>query len=96
MSSLWHHVIFVGRILNMICSTSDQFKKVVQYYAIHEKRGVKFTKFDLRRVYGKCDNENCGWKIHALKTLEGNFQVHFYNPKHQCNPRFNVPNIKSS
>lgn len=59
--------------IGIIFTTRDELKKVFQNHVIHEKRGVKFTEIDLRRIYSMCGDGHYEWRIHVLKTFEGNF-----------------------
>ncbi|KAI3467885.1 hypothetical protein Pfo_024548 [Paulownia fortunei] len=73
--------------IGMIFGTKNEFRKVVQSYAIRTKRTLKFIKNDKIRVYVRCSGEEYEWKINALKMKnECNFQIREYNPNHSCLP----------
>ncbi|KAL8523599.1 hypothetical protein ACS0TY_013543 [Phlomoides rotata] len=82
--------------LSMIFSNRVDFKKVVQSHAIAAKRSVEFTKVAPERVYARCKDKECGWKLTILKLSgEETYQVRDYQPNHTCAPEFKVANVKS-
>ncbi|KAL8477093.1 hypothetical protein ACS0TY_029415 [Phlomoides rotata] len=81
----------------MIFSARDEFKKVVQSYAIKTKRSIKFTKTAPTRVYAKCSDDDCGWKAHLIKVDgEESFQIRQYEGRHTCVAAYRVKNLKST
>ncbi|KAL0453361.1 UNVERIFIED_CONTAM: hypothetical protein Slati_1314200 [Sesamum latifolium] len=54
--------------LGMRFSNKSEFKKALLSHAIKSKRTLKFIKNDKIRVYAKCGNEDCEWKIHKFKS----------------------------
>ncbi|KAL8526543.1 hypothetical protein ACS0TY_015656 [Phlomoides rotata] len=82
--------------LGMIFSNRVDFKKAVQSHAIAAKRSVEFTKVAPERVYARCKDKECGWKLTILKLSgEETYQVRDYQPNHICAPEFKVANVKS-
>ncbi|KAL8479851.1 hypothetical protein ACS0TY_026700 [Phlomoides rotata] len=83
--------------LGMIFSNRDEFKKAVQSHAIKTKRSLIFSKTAPTRVYAKCSNEDCSWKVHLNKVKDENsFQIRQYNPKHSCGTTYHVRNLKAN
>ncbi|XP_051113719.1 uncharacterized protein LOC127239558 [Andrographis paniculata] len=85
--------------IGMIFATRDEVKRAIQSHATSERRSVAFTKIDKRRLYARCKEPNCEWKINAVKVKNDTaFQVSLLHPKHSqsCLPSFNVANVKTS
>ncbi|KAL8478646.1 hypothetical protein ACS0TY_030507 [Phlomoides rotata] len=83
--------------LGMIFSNRVDFKKTVQSHAIKAKRSVKFTKIAPERVYARCRDKECGWKMNLLKMLnEETYQLRVCDDEHTCAPTYKVKNLKSS
>ncbi|KAL8510772.1 hypothetical protein ACS0TY_017548 [Phlomoides rotata] len=77
--------------LGMIFSNRVEFKKAVQSHAIAAKRSVKFTKNAPERVYARCKDKECGWKLTILNLNdEETYQIRDYQPKHTCAPSFKM------
>ncbi|KAL8515023.1 hypothetical protein ACS0TY_013927 [Phlomoides rotata] len=82
--------------LGMIFSNRVDFKKAVQSHAIAAKRSMEFTKVAPERVYARCKDKECGWKLTIIKLSgEKTYQVRDYQPNHTCAPEFKVANVKS-
>ncbi|XP_073152078.1 uncharacterized protein [Henckelia pumila] len=82
--------------MGMLFSTKKELRHAVHSHAIKTQRSINITKNDKIRLYAKCANMECGWKLHALKLQdECTFQVRIYEPKHTCAPYFHVKNLKS-
>ncbi|KAL8479370.1 hypothetical protein ACS0TY_026297 [Phlomoides rotata] len=83
--------------LGMIFSNRLDFKKKIQSHAIKAKRSVKFTKTTLERVYARCRDKECGWKMNLLKMLNvETYQLRVCDDEHTCAPTYKVKNLKSS
>ncbi|KAL0378790.1 UNVERIFIED_CONTAM: hypothetical protein Sradi_3184500 [Sesamum radiatum] len=83
--------------LGMRFSNKSEFKKALLSHAIKSKRTLKFIKNDKIMVYAKCGNEDCEWKMHAIKMQdEETFHINLYNPKHSCPQIFDVKNVKTA
>ncbi|KAG8387434.1 hypothetical protein BUALT_Bualt02G0021000 [Buddleja alternifolia] len=56
-----------------------------------------FSHVDLR-VYAKCGEEGCDWRIHALAIGKGQstFQIKDYRSVHNCATNYHIKNLKSS
>ncbi|KAG8386591.1 hypothetical protein BUALT_Bualt03G0164200 [Buddleja alternifolia] len=81
----------------MYFSSKSEFRKAFRSHAIRTRRNLKIIKNDLRRIYGKCAEAGCQWKIHVLAVGgESSFQVRDYNPKHSCGGMFHVKNCNST
>ncbi|KAL0328025.1 UNVERIFIED_CONTAM: hypothetical protein Scaly_2235100 [Sesamum calycinum] len=83
--------------LGMLFSSKKEFKTAVQLLAVRTRRNIKFAKNDKRRVYAKCAEEDCDFRIHAL--VLGNqqtFQIREYHSIHKCGVNFHVKNCKST
>ncbi|KAL0342518.1 UNVERIFIED_CONTAM: hypothetical protein Scaly_1914400 [Sesamum calycinum] len=62
--------------LGMMFSTKNEFRVAVQSHAIKTRRNVKLTKNDKRRIYAKCVEEGCEWRINTLAVGSTNsFQI---------------------
>ncbi|KAG8368985.1 hypothetical protein BUALT_Bualt15G0103200 [Buddleja alternifolia] len=84
-------------VLGMYFSSKSEFRKAFRSHAIRTRRNLKIIKNDLRRIYGKCAEAGCQWKIHVLAVGgESSFQVRDYNPKHSCGGMFHVKNCNST
>ncbi|KAL0352592.1 UNVERIFIED_CONTAM: hypothetical protein Scaly_1647900 [Sesamum calycinum] len=67
----------------MMLSNKDELKKALQSYAIKTKRTLNFIKNDKIRVYAKCGETNCEWKMHAIKVKgEETFQINLLKDHH--------------
>ncbi|KAK6146113.1 hypothetical protein DH2020_019982 [Rehmannia glutinosa] len=83
-------------VLGMKFGTKAEFRKAVQSHAISTKRNLKFVKNDKIRVYVRCNESDCSWRMNALKMpKEDTFQLREYNPNHSCPPTFHVKNVKT-
>ncbi|KAK4411440.1 hypothetical protein Sango_0217000 [Sesamum angolense] len=83
--------------LGMMFSNKAEFKKALQSYAIKSKRTLKFIKNDKVRIYAKCGDANCEWKMHAIKVRdEETFQINLLNDHHSCPQIFEVKNVKTN
>ncbi|KAG8391145.1 hypothetical protein BUALT_Bualt01G0157400 [Buddleja alternifolia] len=82
--------------LGLRFSTKTQLREAIRSHAILSKRNITITSNDRMRVCAKCDDKDCGWKLHAYKVKdECTFQIRTYVPDHTCGASFNVKNMKS-
>ncbi|KAL3838161.1 hypothetical protein ACJIZ3_022752 [Penstemon smallii] len=82
--------------LEMIFRNKKEFKDAVNVHAVATRRNITITKNDNRRVYAKCAEEDCDWRIHALKMKdECTFQIREYNPVHKCGRAVQSKNANS-
>ncbi|KAG8369805.1 hypothetical protein BUALT_Bualt14G0052000 [Buddleja alternifolia] len=78
-------------------STKKEFLAAVRSHAIKTQRNIKITSNDKRRVYAKCVEEGCEWRIHALRMVKDQptFQIKDYKPVHKCGTNYHVKNCSS-
>ncbi|KAL0298744.1 UNVERIFIED_CONTAM: hypothetical protein Sradi_6534200 [Sesamum radiatum] len=82
--------------LGMVFNNKKEFIEAIHSHAIKTKRNLKIVKNDLRRVYAKCAEEECKWRINALKLgKEESFQIREYKFEHKCGRAFKVKNCTS-
>ncbi|KAG8368015.1 hypothetical protein BUALT_Bualt15G0001300 [Buddleja alternifolia] len=82
--------------LGLRFSTKTQLREAIKSHAILSKRNITITSNDRMRVCAKCDDKDCGWKLHAYKVRdECTFQIRTYVPDHTCGASFKVKNMKS-
>ncbi|XP_073133760.1 uncharacterized protein [Henckelia pumila] len=83
--------------LGMLFSTKNELRHARHSHAIKTMRNLKITKNDKIRMYAKCADRKCEWRLHALKiTEECTFQVREYVSKHTCVKSYKVKNLTSS
>lgn len=84
--------------ISQIFATKKKFKMAVKFNAKFKlRRNIHFSKNDCKRIYTKCCEETCKWKIHALKMKnEFSFQIRKMNLKHTCAPSQKVRSLSSS
>ncbi|KAG6507676.1 hypothetical protein ZIOFF_033027 [Zingiber officinale] len=83
--------------LGMMFSNKKELRDAIHSHAIKNRRSVNITKNDKIRVYAKCADEECKWKLHALKLSgEYTFQIRKYVPEHTCVMNLYVKNLKST
>ncbi|KAL0315555.1 UNVERIFIED_CONTAM: hypothetical protein Sradi_5433700 [Sesamum radiatum] len=84
--------------LGMLFSSKKEFTTIVQSLAVRTRRNIKFAKKnDKRRVYAKCAEEGCDFRIHALALgNQQTFQIREYHSIHKCGVNFHVKNCKST
>ncbi|KAK4392508.1 hypothetical protein Sango_2028600 [Sesamum angolense] len=82
--------------LGMLFSNKKEFIETIHSHAIKTKRNLKIVKNDLRRVYANCAEEECKWRINALKLGKvESFQIREYKSEHKCGRAFKVKNCTS-
>ncbi|KAL0337541.1 UNVERIFIED_CONTAM: hypothetical protein Scaly_2029200 [Sesamum calycinum] len=83
--------------LGMMFSSKNEFRVAVQSHAVKTMRNVKITKDDNRRIYARCVEEGCEWRINALVVKSTNsFQIREYYSKHTCGKAYHVKQCTSS
>ncbi|XP_073152507.1 uncharacterized protein [Henckelia pumila] len=58
--------------LGLVFSSKKEAKFAIESYCIREGRPVKFVKNDNIRLWAKCNDDNCHWKIHVAKMSNDN------------------------
>ncbi|KAG8364578.1 hypothetical protein BUALT_Bualt18G0011900 [Buddleja alternifolia] len=82
--------------LGMKFTTKTDFRELVHSHAILTRRSIKITSNDKFRVYAKCADKDCAWRVHATKLVdEATFQIRSYVPKYTCAVSMKVQNMKS-
>ncbi|KAG8383328.1 hypothetical protein BUALT_Bualt04G0001100 [Buddleja alternifolia] len=54
--------------IGLLFSTKKEFRKAIQSHGVNTKRSLRFTKNDKGKVYVRCDEEDCTWKMNAVKV----------------------------
>ncbi|KAG8372783.1 hypothetical protein BUALT_Bualt12G0102700 [Buddleja alternifolia] len=83
--------------LGLMFKNKPLFREVIHSHAIMTKRSSYITSNDKTRVYAKCADSSCKWRVHANKVKDATtFQIRSYVPDHTCLVNFNVKNVKST
>ncbi|KAL0456172.1 UNVERIFIED_CONTAM: hypothetical protein Slati_0956400 [Sesamum latifolium] len=82
--------------IGMLFSSKNELREAIHSHAVKTRRNIKVTKNDKRRLYAKCVEEGCDWKLHALAIGDkSTFQIRDYNDKHECGANYHVKNCNS-
>ncbi|KAK4411825.1 hypothetical protein Sango_0255500 [Sesamum angolense] len=81
----------------MLFSSKKELRNPIHSHAVKTRRNIKITKNDKRRLYARCVEEGCDWKLHALVIGDkSTFQIRDYNDKHDCGANYHVKNCNSA
>ncbi|KAG8380615.1 hypothetical protein BUALT_Bualt06G0034100 [Buddleja alternifolia] len=85
-----------GDELDPTKGTKAHLREAIKSHAILSKRNLTITSNDRMRLCAKCDDKDCGWKVHAYKVKdECTFQIRTDVPDHTCGASFKMKNMKS-
>ncbi|KAL0327975.1 UNVERIFIED_CONTAM: hypothetical protein Scaly_2230100 [Sesamum calycinum] len=56
--------------IGMLFSSKKQLRIAIHSHAVKTRRNIKITKNDNKRLYARCVEEGCEWKLHALVIEE--------------------------
>lgn len=83
--------------LGMVFSTKQEFRELVDSHSILESRSVYFPKSDKSRIYARCNDEKCTFKINLRKRqFDNSFEITTLFPDHSCETDYHVKNMNSN
>ncbi|KAL0301426.1 UNVERIFIED_CONTAM: hypothetical protein Sradi_6419400 [Sesamum radiatum] len=81
--------------IGMLFSSKKEVRNAIHSHAVKTRRNIKITKNDKRRLYARCVEEGCDWKLHALVIGDkSTFQIRDYNDKHDCGANYHAYRAK--